>query len=88
MGYKFGVISADSHLSVINDKFIAHVPAKYRDGAKEFLAANTGNPIGSSGPRQASEDEHFWPAMGRRGIYDPVERMKDMDIDGIDVEVL
>lgn len=88
MAYKFGVISADSHLSITNDKLLAHVPAKLQDVAKEFLAANTGNPIGSSGTGQTSEDEHFWPAMGRVGIYDPVERMKDMDIDGIDVEIM
>jgi predicted TIM-barrel fold metal-dependent hydrolase len=86
--YRFGVISADSHLTITNDKLLTHVPAAYHDVAKRFLAEHTGNPIGSSGTHQASEDEHFWPAMGRVGQYDPVERMKDMDIDGIDVEFL
>ena len=88
MAYKFGVISADSHLSITNDALLSHVPSKLQDSAKAFLAANTGNPIGSSGTKQETEDEHFWPAMGRVGQYDPVERLKDMDIDGIDVEVL
>jgi predicted TIM-barrel fold metal-dependent hydrolase len=88
MAYKFGVISADSHLSITNDALLAHVPSKLQEAAKAFLAANTGNPIGSSGTKQETEDEHFWPAMGRAGQYDPAERLKDMDLDGIDVEVL
>ncbi len=88
MDYKFGVISADSHMTITNEKFLPHVPKEHRAAAKEFLAAHTGNPIGSSGTAQASEAERFWPAMGRVGQYDPVERMKDMDLDGIDVEIL
>jgi predicted TIM-barrel fold metal-dependent hydrolase len=88
MDYTFGVISADSHLSIVNDRLMEHVPAKHKDGARAYLAANTGSTIGSSGTTQSSEAEHFWPAMGRVGQYDPVERMKDMDIDGIDVEFL
>ena len=88
MDYKFGVISADSHMTITNEEFLPHVPKEHRTAAKEFLAAHTGNPIGSSGTAQASEAERFWPAMGRVGQYDPVERMKDMDLDGIDVEIL
>ena len=85
---KNGVISADSHMTITNDKLLPHVPSKYKQVAEDFLKANTGNPIGSTGTRQETEDEHFWPALGRVGQRDPVERMKDMDADGIDAEVL
>jgi uncharacterized protein len=29
-----------------------------------------------------------WPAAGRAGGHDPVERLKDMDIDGVEAEIL
>jgi predicted TIM-barrel fold metal-dependent hydrolase len=88
MAYEFGTISADSHLTIINTALLSHVPAAHQDMAKEYLSTRTGDSIGSSGTTQESEEEQFWPAMGRKGQYDPVERLKDMDLDGIDVEVL
>jgi predicted TIM-barrel fold metal-dependent hydrolase len=88
MAYEFGVISADSHLTITNTALLSHVPSADQQQAKDFLATRTGASIGSSGTAQTSEDERFWPALGRKGQYDPVERLKDMDTDGIDVEVL
>jgi predicted TIM-barrel fold metal-dependent hydrolase len=88
MAYEFGVISADSHLTITNAALLSHVPERHQDAAKDYLAARTGGSIGSSGTSQQSENERFWPALGRKGQYDPLERLKDMDTDGIDVEVL
>lgn len=88
MAYQHGIISADSHLTIINTALLSHVPAATQEQAKEYLAARTGGAIGSSGTTQATDEEKFWPALGRKGQYDPVERLKDMDTDGIDVEVL
>lgn len=88
MAYKYGVISVDSHITITNEALLRHVPSNIKESASEFLTANSGNPIGSSGTEQKVREDWMWPALGRVGQRDPEERLKDMDLDGIDVEVL
>ena len=34
------------------------------------------------------EHKQGWQAAGRKGAWDPQERLKDMDVDKVDVEIL
>lgn len=88
MAYKFNVISADSHFTITNDRLLAQLPRTHHEAAHEFLGPRTGGKIGSSGTDQTVRESWMWPALGRVGQRDPAERLKDMDADGIDVEVL
>ena len=46
------------------------------------------NKAGAAAPTVGLPTEKPWEAAGRPGAYDPHERLKDMDIDQVDAEVL
>ncbi|MGE0881784.1 MAG: amidohydrolase family protein [Acidimicrobiia bacterium] len=75
------IISADSHLQILDERVLAHLPAKYHDAYQSVATPITPN----SSP---TKRENVWPAFGRSGEWDAVERLKDMDTDGVDAEVL
>ena len=83
------LISADSHITVRHDDVKAHLATKYHadyDAAVDRFEnrhANLQMPDGSKQLRQYKN-----PAWGRPGAWDPKERIADMDIDGVDVEVM
>ncbi|MBJ22750.1 MAG: amidohydrolase [bacterium] len=91
------LISADSHVTIRDDAVIEHLPSKYHqaheDARAEMLAlmAKKAKPKRENTPAPAlpvASEKRPWEAAGRAGEFDPVERLKDMDIDGVEAEVL
>jgi uncharacterized protein len=100
---RYRIISADSHVTIPRELVHAHLPSALRDKvaaaetayAEQMLAAKpqkasqaklresrapTGMPnMGKGAP---------WAAAGRAGESDAGERLKDMDIDGVEAEIL
>jgi predicted TIM-barrel fold metal-dependent hydrolase len=80
-------ISADSHMLVLDEHVLAHLAPEHHEAylalkgphRRPGLSA-TNPPPPPSGTRLAAE--------GRYGEWDPKERLADMDIDGVDAEVL
>jgi predicted TIM-barrel fold metal-dependent hydrolase len=78
------IISADSHMLVTDKGILGHLPPKHHEAFRQVQ----GPPVHTTdGPGQNGENVRL-PAAGRAGEWDPVERLKDMDIDGVDAEVL
>jgi predicted TIM-barrel fold metal-dependent hydrolase len=83
------VISADSHVKVSHDQVKGHLAARYHESydaaagafeAKMRRGAGAANRAGAVIAKNA--------VFTRAGYGDPVERLKDMDTDGVDTEVL
>jgi uncharacterized protein len=83
------LISADSHVTVSHDDVKAKLPnslhAEYDDAVASLVRTMSG---GAGKANQAMMREYDHPAWGRPGKADPHERLKDMDTDGVDAEVL
>ena len=98
----YNVVSSDDHVQETDDTWAQRVPAKHaRPGAPAAAHARRRHLVhrrqaagGLSLSIQAGHkfEEYraakvFWEDA-RPGCYDPVERLKDMDIDGVDAQVL
>jgi predicted TIM-barrel fold metal-dependent hydrolase len=102
------IISADSHVTIPNERVYAHLPSKLRDKVAEVEKAYAAQQLAAK-PQKAAQAELKkerasmqdamammptmgkgapWPAAGRPGESDAVERLKDMDIDGVEAEIL
>src|SRR5215468_10941526 len=96
------IISADSHVNPPKDLWTRHAPAKLKDRAPRVESTPEGDfwvvdsqVTGAIGLDASAgrKPEEFRP-MGltykemRPGSYDPAARLADMDIDGVDAEVL
>ena len=95
---EYRLVSADSHLSVPPGFFRDYLPAQYRDHqwvraiesmqknalkqAGMGLAHMAGRRVEDYQEKDISEDDV------RPGAYEPVARLADMDLDGVDAEVL
>ena len=84
------LISTDSHVTVTHDAVKAHLATKFHEGYDAAVAQMGG---GGTAIRQGQNVmpqgfEGVRHAIGRPGNYDPVERLKDMDQDDVEVEVL
>ncbi|WP_051683684.1 amidohydrolase family protein [Blastococcus sp. URHD0036] len=88
------LISADSHVRVSHDQIKSFMPAKYHavydEAASEHenrmkTGAGAANQAGAKPKDKASTANS---AFSRPSYFDPTERLKDMDTDGVDVEVL
>jgi predicted TIM-barrel fold metal-dependent hydrolase len=85
------LISTDSHIEIAHETVMKHLDPKHHEeyvGAlkafgKQFAESTMSQ---ANGAWVAAEYDH--PAKGRAGHSDPVERLKDMDTDGVDAEVL
>ena len=79
------IISADSHIQIKDEAFFGHLPKQYHEPilTQRAEAMKARGDVMSKLP-----PERPWPAAGRPGEYDPVERVKDMDIDKVEAEVL
>src|SRR5260370_642549 len=98
----YRLISTDSHVNEPPNTFIERVPAKFRDRAPRMehlpqgsawimegatdpvnfgLNCNVGAPKDSRGLWVKWEDV-------RKGGYDPAERVKEQDRDGVDLELM
>jgi len=83
------LISSDSHVNVTQDQVKAHLASKYHaeyDAAVEEFTHRVLSK-GSGKANRAKMIEYDHPAWGRPGTHDPYERLKDMDLDGVDSEV-
>ena len=97
------IISADSHVTIPRERLHAQLSAKLRDRVQEAEAAYAAQMLAAKPQkaRQAKLKEERaptgmpnmgagapWPAAGRAGETDAAERLKDMDIDGVEAEIL
>src|SRR3954447_26696554 len=98
----YSLISGDSHVNEPPDLFTARVPAKYRDRAPHMERFEQGdawiiegapdpinfgmNAVAGLLPDQLSSWKRFEDI--RAGGYDPVARLGEMDIDGVDAEIM
>jgi len=101
MGTIYRVISADSHLEVVPERWTPRVPAKYRDRSPRLVKlANGGDAIlVENRPLQVpglslcgKRYEEYSPVGGvyetSPGTGSPEQRLKEQDQDGVDAEVL
>jgi predicted TIM-barrel fold metal-dependent hydrolase len=86
------IISADSHVRVTQDQIKANLPTRLHEPYDAAVAKYTARM--SAGAGDANARGAMMQAVGknaaftRPGYGDPVERLKDMDADGVDAEVL
>lgn len=83
------LISSDSHVGRSHDQVKAHLASKYHeayDGATGMFAQRSAT--GNAGAQAANMQRYNHPARNRPGHHDPRARLEDMDIDGVDAEVL
>ncbi len=89
------ILSADSHIAIRDDAVLRHLPKKFHEAYGQARMAYLqrmiakAKPKGGEGgglPIQAQDKP--WEAANRPGEHDPVERLKDMDTDGVEAEVL
>src|SRR5271167_634906 len=77
------VISADSHVLIRDTDFVGHLPQRHQETWRETLNWPTAPPA-----EAPTRPEEALAAAGRPGEWDPAERLKDMDVDGVEAEVL
>src|SRR5271168_96709 len=97
------IISADSHVTIPKESVYAQLPAKLREKVEAAETAYAAQMLEAK-PQKAKQAELKeqrqptgmpnmgkgapWPAGGRAGEHDAGERLKDMDIDGVEAEIL
>lgn len=98
----YGLISADSHVNEPPDLWTARVPRALRDRAPRIERFEEGDAWVIEGVRDPinfgmnacagldPEEMQGWVRFEdlRRGGYDPAARLEEMDLDGVDAEVL
>src|SRR5580704_14269738 len=98
----YRLISSDSHVSMPVDAWQTYLDPEFRDRAPKIEHTDEGDFRVFEGQRSAimtldnlagKKPEEFKLNVRkldeqRAGAWDPVERVKDMDIDGVDAEVL
>ena len=86
------VISADSHVKVSHEQIKANLSPRFHQayddalrafGERMMRGAGAANMAGAA--MKAAEKN---AAFNREGYWDPVERLKDMDADGVEAEVI
>ncbi len=82
------LISADSHVSVPIAAVLERVPAKLHAPFDDALAAHARHEADLKGGKPLDTSVFVSAAFGEPGYHDPVERLKAMDRDGVDAEVL
>ena len=84
------LISSDAHFKLEHAKVKEHLATKHHDDYDSALAAFQATMVGWAATKanQGVMIDYDHPAKGRVGVSDPHERLKDMDIDGVEAEVL
>ncbi|MFQ5512863.1 MAG: amidohydrolase family protein [Myxococcota bacterium] len=91
------ILSADSHVRILDDAVLGHLASRHHEAYKqarlEYIARMIKKAKRKPGSGEAQSPEEIWrqqpwEAANRKGEYDPAERIKDMDIDGVEAEVL
>jgi predicted TIM-barrel fold metal-dependent hydrolase len=97
MPERYRIISADSHVTIPREKILEHLPKRLHEPLAQAEAAYLARQLAAK-PQKVKQKEALampnfgkgapWPAAGRAGESDAVERLKDMDIDGVEAEIL
>ena len=86
------VISADSHVQISHDQIKANLAEKYHGSYDAALMAFAERMMKGAGAANAAgaamKAAEKNSAFTRPGYWDPIERLKDMDADGVQAEVL
>ena len=83
------IISSDSHVSVQHDDVKAHLATRFHDEYDAALAQAYREMLGGNAAKaNAGGTEIKHASWGRPGYSDGHERLRDMDTDGVDIEVL
>jgi predicted TIM-barrel fold metal-dependent hydrolase len=101
---RYQIVSADAHVLEPTDIWNTWLPKQHREKAPKlvkdvdggdgwlFAGATDPDPIGLVSTPGMAWDEFRWTGVtyeqARPGCYNGPERLKDMDIDGVDAEVL
>jgi predicted TIM-barrel fold metal-dependent hydrolase len=81
------MISADSHMLVLDERVLAHLASEYHDAYLELRGAHRRPEVSATNPPPRPPGEAA-VAAGRPGEWDPNERLSDMTLDGVDAEVI
>ncbi len=88
------LVSADSHVKMSHDQVKRHLATSHHDAydrAAGAYEARMSRGTGAANRAGATSGQSIAAANAvftRPGYWDPVERLRDMDADGVDVEVL
>jgi uncharacterized protein len=90
------LISADSHVKMTHEQVKHHLPSRLHDaydeasGAYEARMTAGAGAANRAGATKQRDDQIAASnaAFTRPGYWDPVERLKDMDTDGVEAEVI
>ena len=101
---RYRIISADAHVLEPPDIWENHLPAQYQDEAPKLVkdadggdawlipGSGTPDPIGLTATPGMPWDQFRWTGVtydeARPGCYRGADRLKDMDLDGVDAEVI
>jgi predicted TIM-barrel fold metal-dependent hydrolase len=101
---RYRVISADAHVLEPKDIWDKWLPQRYQDKAPKLVKDEDGgdawlhagnaqpDPIGLVSTPGMAWDDFRWTGItyedARAGCYDGKERLRDMDLDGVDAEIL
>lgn len=103
-GARYRIISADAHVLEPPDIWKNHLPEQYQEQAPQLVkdaeggdawlipGSDTPDPIGLTATPGMPWDQFRWMGVtydeARPGCYNGAERLKDMDLDGVDAEVI
>ncbi len=88
------IISADSHVRIADAAVLGHLEKRYHEAYQKARMDYVMRMMQRARPKEAegglpiSSGERPWEAAGRPGESDADERLKDMDIDHVEAEVL
>jgi predicted TIM-barrel fold metal-dependent hydrolase len=94
------LISTDSHVKMTHEQVKEHLPSRLHEAydeasgayeARMSVGAGAANRAGATQKTAAQKTQQIAAAnsvFSRPGYWDPVERLKDMDTDGVEAEVL
>jgi uncharacterized protein len=84
------IISSDSHVTVTHDAVKENLAKKFHDGYDKAVEQMGGGGVATRAGmnRMPFDLSKVNNALGRPGTRDPKARLEDMDMDGVDVEVL
>ena len=103
MSDQIRIVSADSHVTIPKERVYDHLPAKLKEKVEAAEAGYAAQMLEAK-PQKKKQAELKqqrvtaampnmgkgapWPAAGRAGEHDAAERLKDMDLDGVEAEIL
>src|SRR5690242_19509827 len=98
------IISSDSHVDIKRERVLEHLPQRFHDDYDAALQAQVQRMLNAKPQKRVknkaggggeavdlgamASGTRPHPAFGRPGAHDPYERLKDMDIDKVDAEIL